>query len=159
MFLVWYITHLHQDNGRPLLIGVTAFTRHAIMNLLERVSIVRNRHQATAATNFEIISMGSDSRKLDDMILCKAEQLRKEFQALGGKAKAVVVGGTVWDWYKVKNKWQDKHHWKGCDMMIIDESSQARTLQVEPVFPSISLTDGYLPSFLTAFGCRCCTGY
>lgn len=137
LFLVWYITHLHQNEGRPLLIGVTAFTRHAIMNLLERVSTVRSRHRDTTTSDFHIISMESGKAIHDDMTVCKANDLPEIFAKLHRDAKAVVVGGTVWDWYKVKNKWAS---WQGCDMMIVDESSQARIPPSKPPFGRNVLT-------------------
>ncbi|KAI9494402.1 hypothetical protein BDB00DRAFT_819010 [Zychaea mexicana] len=124
LFINWYITHLHdRENGKAFVIGVTAFTRHAITNLLKRIADVQMRHRtSTDSKTFTIVTMesasssnGSSPAVLPDAIHCKAEQLPKHLPQKG----AVVVGGTVWDWYKAQKKTTKK-----CDMMIIDESSQ-----------------------------------
>lgn len=43
------------------------------------------------------------------------------------KRRIFVMGGTVWDWRKIKNKCEN---FQGCDMMIFDESTQVRVTQV-----------------------------
>lgn len=69
-----------------------------------------------------------DSHEVNDneMIQCKAKELKK---CINNTQKGpLVVGGTVWDWYKVKNEWRT---WRGCSMMIIDESSQVSVSKKE----------------------------
>ncbi|KAI9484677.1 hypothetical protein BDB00DRAFT_125339 [Zychaea mexicana] len=134
LFINWYITHLHEhQNGKPFIIGVTAFTRHAITNLLKRIADVQTRHRTEAdSKSFTIVAMestssssssssSSDSPSASDVVHCKADQLGKHLPQKG----AVVVGGTVWDWYKVQKKKKAKSSkLVACDMIIIDESSQ-----------------------------------
>ena len=118
----------NHKSGKPFIIGVTAFTRHAIINLLKRIALVRTRHKASnTATEksdspFDIVAMESSSNPdaidgLMDAVRCKADQIGKHLPKKG----AVVVGGTVWDWHKVQKKPKLK---LACDIMIIDESSQ-----------------------------------
>lgn len=127
LFINWYIMHLFKETSSKdrFIIGVTAFTRHAIMNLLQRIATVRQRHSCT--DSFTIISMkGSDDShevNTNEMIQCKAKDLKKTIKSTS--KGPLVVGGTVWDWYKVKNEWRT---WKGCSMMIIDESSQVSSV-------------------------------
>ncbi|KAI7879184.1 P-loop containing nucleoside triphosphate hydrolase protein [Lichtheimia hyalospora FSU 10163] len=120
LFINWYIMHLFKETSSsdPFIIGVTAFTRHAIMNLLQRIATVRQRHDCT--DSFTIISMEGyeNSHENNEMIQCKAKDLKKRIKTHKGP---LVIGGTVWDWYKIKSEWRT---WQGCNMMIIDESSQ-----------------------------------
>ncbi|KAG2217331.1 hypothetical protein INT45_010780 [Circinella minor] len=129
LFINWYITHLHDHkSGKPFIIGVTAFTRHAIINLLKRIALVRARHKRSNTTteksdlSFDIVAMESASNTdavdgLSDAVRCKADQIGKHLPKKG----AAVVGGTVWDWHKVQKKPKLN---LSCDIMIIDESSQ-----------------------------------
>ncbi|KAL0090257.1 hypothetical protein J3Q64DRAFT_1847124 [Phycomyces blakesleeanus] len=127
LFVNWYIAHIFGScpETRPLVIGVTAFTRHAISNLLSRIASVQSRQGILA--KFQIVSLGTVMG--ENMIHTKADRLpalirslhSKNMMAATATATAVVVGGTVWDWAKVKKNWPE---WAGCDMMIIDESSQ-----------------------------------
>lgn len=127
LFINWYIMHLFKETSSKdrFIIGVTAFTRHAIMNLLQRIATVRQRHSCT--DSFTIISMkGSDDShevNTNEMIQCKAQDLKKTIKSTG--KGPLVVGGTVWDWYKVKNEWRT---WQGCSMIIIDESTQVSSV-------------------------------
>ena len=121
--------HDHKSE-KPFIIGVTAFTRHAIINLLKRIALVRARHERSNTTteksdlSFDIVAMESSSTTnavegLKDAVRCKADQIGKHLPKKG----AVVVGGTVWDWHKVQKKPKFK---LACDIMIIDESSQVK---------------------------------
>ncbi|RUS14846.1 hypothetical protein BC937DRAFT_93240 [Endogone sp. FLAS-F59071] len=119
LFLVWYLTHLRPsqpNNARPLFIGLTAYTRAAIGNLLDRVALVKESHPAAVFEIIKLVTETSGSSWQRGMTVCKAKDLKKKL-----KNEAVVVGGTVWDWYKVKQEWEE---WEGCDIMIIDEGSQ-----------------------------------
>lgn len=120
LFINWFIQHLHKGQQR-LLIGITAFTRHAIMNLLKRIAQVRSR--SCSQKEFKLISLGSSGNNGDQegMIHCTAQQLQRKVTE--ADIAAVVAGGTVWDWHKVRKQW---NKWDGCDMMIIDEASQVK---------------------------------
>ncbi|KAI9243296.1 P-loop containing nucleoside triphosphate hydrolase protein [Phascolomyces articulosus] len=143
LFINWYITHLHNHkNGKPFIIGVTAFTRHAIINLLKRIALVQTRHQASKNL-FTIIYMESSSSGnratdgLGDAVHCKADQISKHMPREG----AVVIGGTVWDWHKVQKKPKLK---LACDMMIIDESSQLLVPDAAIVINCLDAKEGRL---------------
>ncbi|KAF7728690.1 Tripartite DNA replication factor [Apophysomyces ossiformis] len=127
-FVNWYLKYLHQPSAhqaRPFIIAVTAFTRLAITNLLDRIASVQETY--SCSEHFRIVSLESGSESSPSRFLKqKAEKLEKAARDYSQKGiTALVVGGTVWDWSKVKNSWLD---WAGSDMMIIDESSQNKEL-------------------------------
>ncbi|CAG8504339.1 2545_t:CDS:10 [Diversispora eburnea] len=127
LFLTWYLTSLRPkptDNNKNFLVGITAFTRAAIDNLMNRIFKVQKEKHKTS--DFSLIRLVKDVRKelTDGMCECKAETLPKKINdvKIGIPGNPIIIGGTVWDWYKVRNEW--KNDWKGCDIMIIDEGSQ-----------------------------------
>jgi DNA replication ATP-dependent helicase Dna2 len=110
--VVWYLTYLADTSVR---IGITAYTRAAVHNLLQRIVQVQ---QQRGGANFKLISMVRKVPKepVEGMISCQASSLNRHL----GKG-AVVIGGTVWDWSKVRQTWPSE---AGCDIFIIDEASQ-----------------------------------
>jgi len=107
---MWYSSTFNPkptSNNKNYIIGVTAFTRTAIENLLKRISGIQN--QVT------IINLKKNSLK--EFIVASTLPINEN------PGNPIVIGGTVWDWYKVRKEWN--YDWSGCDMMIIDESSQA----------------------------------
>ena len=127
MFTTWYLSTVKPKptgTNKNYIVGVTAFTRAAIENLLERISSVQKQCHKTS--DFKIIRLVKDLKKkpLNGLEECKAETLPKKVREckIGIPGKPIVIGGTVWDWYKVRKEW--KFNWAGCDMMIIDEGSQ-----------------------------------
>ncbi|PKC66649.1 P-loop containing nucleoside triphosphate hydrolase protein [Rhizophagus irregularis] len=110
LFITWYLSMLPKltDTNRKYVIGVTAFTKEAIANLLERISCTRKYYN-----RFTIFSM-IENMKGDDIKVCKGEDLSKKIARYKGP---VVIGGTVWDWYKLRKTVK-------CDIMMIDEGSQ-----------------------------------
>ncbi|RGB34330.1 P-loop containing nucleoside triphosphate hydrolase protein [Rhizophagus diaphanus] len=110
LFITWYLSMLPKltDTNRKYVIGVTAFTKEAIANLLERISCTRKYYN-----RFTIFSM-IGNMKGDDIKVCEGEDLSKKIARYKGP---VVIGGTVWDWYKLRKTVK-------CDIMMIDEGSQ-----------------------------------
>ncbi|GBC07119.1 hypothetical protein RclHR1_07270004 [Rhizophagus clarus] len=102
LFTTWYlnafISKLTGAN-KKCVIGVTAFTKDAISNLLERISHERKDRQ------FDILNMVKN---------CEKNGISKTIKENG---RSIVIGGTVWDWYKIRNIVK-------CDIMMIDEGSQ-----------------------------------
>jgi hypothetical protein len=68
LFVVWYLTYLANKSVR---IGITAYTRAAVHNLLHRIVQVR-RHNTKA--DFKLISMVREFPKepVEGMISCQA---------------------------------------------------------------------------------------
>ncbi|KAG0182041.1 Tripartite DNA replication factor [Apophysomyces sp. BC1021] len=123
-FTNWFLSYLQapaDDRQRPFIIAVTAFTRLAITNLLKRIASVQDTYSSERL--FEIVSLETTPKSMrSDALECKAEKLEKVVETFRKKGvTTLVVGGTVWDWNKVKGCWPD---WSGSDMMIIDEGSQ-----------------------------------
>lgn len=96
------------SNDRKYVIGVTAFTKDAIANLLERIFCTRKYYN-----KFTIFSM-IGNMKSDEINVCEEKDVSKKIASCKGP---VVIGGTVWDWYKLRKTIK-------CDIMMIDEGSQ-----------------------------------
>ncbi|CAG8715862.1 20934_t:CDS:10, partial [Dentiscutata erythropus] len=126
LFVTWYLSTLKPkptENNKNFMIGVTAFTRSAIDNLLERIATVQK--EGNKIDDFTIVRMVKESNNsIDNINDCKAENLPKKILGakLGTPGKPLVVGGTVWDWYKIRKEFNGS--WTGCNIMIIDEGSQ-----------------------------------
>ena len=97
------------------MIGLTAFTKAAVINLLEKISSIQKRHNKI--NDFTIITLIKGLEK-QGFEVCETNNLLKRVTGCG----ATVVGGTIWDWHKVRE--ESSFDWAGCDIMIIDEGSQ-----------------------------------
>ncbi|CAG8644517.1 16059_t:CDS:2, partial [Dentiscutata heterogama] len=131
LFITWYLTAIKPQpsgNNKNFIIGITAFTRTAIDNLLERIARIKDMKQADFLLARMVSELNDDS-SLDDVEDYKAEKLQKKLEKKPQRKvarsnipdKPIVIGGTVWDWFKFRKNWED---WTGCDIMIIDEGSQ-----------------------------------
>lgn len=105
-------------------VGITAFTRTAIDNLLEKVCRLKGRYKTD---EFSVIRLARDANKFFakyNVHECKAEKLSEKITGdrIGKIGNPIVISGTVWDWWKVRKEWKD--NWSKCDIMIIDEGSQ-----------------------------------
>jgi len=92
--------------------------------LLERISSVQKEFKKT--NDFAIVRLVNNLEKksLIEIDECKAVNLLENIKEgkIGIPGKPIVIGGTVWDWFKViENRVSG---WAGCDIMIIDEGSQ-----------------------------------
>ncbi|KAI8137501.1 hypothetical protein BJV82DRAFT_339605 [Fennellomyces sp. T-0311] len=120
LFINWYLTHMHPQ-GKPCIIGVTAFTRRAIMNLLKTIQKVQFRYQTNS---FDVLYMKASSGKdeakteLPEVDHCLSSTMDRKLPRI---TRPTVIGGTVWDFSKIKRKMGDAFE---CDMVIIDEGSQ-----------------------------------
>ncbi|KAL9556985.1 hypothetical protein MBANPS3_001622 [Mucor bainieri] len=132
LFINWYIkcfTDQHANKGKELMIGVTAFTRDAIVNLLKRIEKVQQQHGL--GDLFSIMYVNKDGGQALDSsssssIMCV--EWKDSIKTINKLKKATpikiyVVGATVWGWDRIRNNWK-RFKQKGCDMMILDESTQ-----------------------------------
>ncbi|POG75871.1 hypothetical protein GLOIN_2v1561300 [Rhizophagus irregularis DAOM 181602=DAOM 197198] len=100
LFTTWYLSEYKCKLTKNYIVGVTtvtAFTRAAIKNLLDRIS----------------------TNHFNGIKKCRAWSL---WNKIGINDKPTVIGSTVCDWFKVRKSWNSG--WVGCDIMIIDEGSQ-----------------------------------
>jgi DNA replication ATP-dependent helicase Dna2 len=117
------VKHKATDTDKNYIIGVTAFTRAAIENLLGRILTIQEQHNKT--NDFNIIYLADDLRKKhpSGITKCKARKLPSIYIK---NTKPTVIGGTVWDWFNVRKEY--KSGWAGCNIMIIDEGSQVHQI-------------------------------
>lgn len=130
LFVNWYIQCFVESNPPTvdLLIGVTAFTRDAIYNLLKRIEKVQKRHGFEELFSIIYVHAAKENDKKfeadSNMIGCPWEKSYSTIRAMKkdeSKRRIYVMGGTVWSWEKIRGKWKT---FQGCDMMILDESTQ-----------------------------------
>ncbi|KAI7908098.1 P-loop containing nucleoside triphosphate hydrolase protein [Cokeromyces recurvatus] len=124
LFTNWYIKCLTEENkDRSLMIGVTAFTNDAILNLLKRIEKIQKRHELQDL--FSIICVNSS--KITDLSSKIIYTAWKDSITVKNKLqkttpiKVYIIGATVWGWGKIRDKWK---RFEKLDMLIIDESSQ-----------------------------------
>ncbi|KAF0444406.1 P-loop containing nucleoside triphosphate hydrolase protein [Gigaspora margarita] len=127
------------ENNNNFIIGITAFTRTAIDNLLERIARIKDKNQS----DFLLVRMVNEPTKntLDGVKDYKAKILSKKIAGSSIPEKHIIIGGTVWDWYKFRKEWGN---WTGCDIMIIDEGSQLLTSDACVVVESLNPDHGRL---------------
>ncbi|KAI8967276.1 hypothetical protein BDF20DRAFT_901567 [Mycotypha africana] len=132
LFINWYIKCWKNQVGntdKNLTIGVTAFTRNAIINLLKRIEKVQHHHgfddefsiMYVTEPEWDDTQFGEASNIIDsewNTSLTVVNRIRRNTPI-----KIFVIGATVWSWNKMRCKWKtfDK---TGCKMMILDESTQ-----------------------------------
>ncbi|KAI7889188.1 uncharacterized protein EV154DRAFT_424222 [Mucor mucedo] len=124
LFVNWFI---QCSSKKDILIGVTAFTRDAIFNLLKRIEKIQKRHGFTNLFSIIYVHGPTNDKTFDDdsnMIGCtwdKSYSLIRGMNKDEAKPNIYVMGATVWSWDKIRTKWKT---FKGCDMLILDESTQ-----------------------------------
>jgi hypothetical protein len=129
LFINWYIKCLtDQDSKKELIIGVTAFTRDAIFNLLKRIEKIQSHHGFDDLFSIVYVSNqphsqfdAAKSRMINtswDKSITVINKLKKATQI-----KIYVVGSTVWGWDRIRTKWKT---FKGCNLLIMDESTQVK---------------------------------
>ncbi|CEP09052.1 hypothetical protein [Parasitella parasitica] len=132
LFINWYIkcfSDQHANQGKDLLIGVTAFTREAIVNLLKRVEKVQQQHGLGALFTVVYVDKDGGSVKvLPGSSRIVNVEWKNSITVINKLKKATsvniyVVGATVWGWDRIRNNWK-RFKRQGCDMMILDESTQ-----------------------------------
>ncbi|CAG8472272.1 33118_t:CDS:2, partial [Racocetra persica] len=116
LFVTWYLTAvIPRTEKKNCIIGITAYTKSAIDNLLERISQLRKE-----TSDFSMLRITNDKKSLKKSLGgikdCRPKQLKNKIKG----DKPIVIGSTVWNWYKVHNECR-------CDIMIIDEGSQLLT--------------------------------
>lgn len=110
-----------------MIIGVTAFTRDAIFNLLKRIEKVQKRHGFTDVFSIIYVHPKENDRDFEpdsNMIGCAWDKSFSTIRAMkkdGTKRNIFVMGATVWSWERIRGKWKT---FSGCDIMILDESTQ-----------------------------------
>ncbi|CAG8607376.1 17730_t:CDS:10 [Funneliformis caledonium] len=110
--------HLSQpiDQNRNYIIGVTALSREAIENLLKGISVPKQ------VKIFNMVYILNNKSLNGRIVECEASTLPTKINKIGMPGNLIVIGGTVWDWHKLRKAW---NRWPGCDIMLIDEGSQA----------------------------------
>lgn len=110
------------------MIGVTAFTREAIIHLLKRIEKIQKEQGLDEM--FSIIYVAPESSTLDPKttnIVTKSYNKALTYKNALRKntpIRVFVVGSTVWHWIKVL---KSRKRFLGCDMMIVDESTQVNS--------------------------------
>ncbi|CAO3639118.1 unnamed protein product [Mucor hiemalis] len=129
LFVNWYIQCFAESNppSKDLIIGVTAFTRDAIYNLLKRIEKVQKRHEFEDLFSIIYVHSKENDKTFEpdsNMIGCTWDKSFSTIRAMKkneAKGKIYVMGATVWSWERIRGKWKT---FSGCDIMILDESTQ-----------------------------------
>lgn len=109
------------------MIGITACTREAILNLLKRIEKVQKEHGLQDQFSILYVAYSSpDNLPADsnietrsyDKVLAHKNAIKKT-----RSIRVFIVGATVWHWIKVL---KSRKRFLGCDMMILDESTQVQ---------------------------------
>ncbi|KAI8328927.1 P-loop containing nucleoside triphosphate hydrolase protein [Choanephora cucurbitarum] len=128
LFVNWYLKCFRdcaENKNKKLMIGVTAFTREAILNLLKRIEKIQDRHNFRSL--FSILYVCDEppnTLSSDSGIIC--ERWDRSITTVNSirtqdSSRIFVVGATAWKWNKIRDKWK---RFEGCSMMIVDESTQ-----------------------------------
>lgn len=127
LFVNWFI---QCSSKQDILIGVTAFTRDAIFNLLKRIEKIQKRHGFNDLFSIIYVHGPTNDKTFEDdsdIIGCPWDKSFSLIRAMNrdeSKPNIYVMGATVWSWDKIRTKWKT---FKGCDMLILDESTQVQS--------------------------------
>jgi hypothetical protein len=125
--LLGYVLAAHEEQ-QPLRILVTAFTHHAISNVLRKVSELVHRYGITTDQLVIAKAHGGYSHSADALLPDSVERIRYadlDTQVQRDDLRCLVVGSTVWGIYNATNRAGGiVQPW--FDVILVDEASQLK---------------------------------
>jgi hypothetical protein len=124
--LLAYILAARQT-GRPVRILVTAFTHHAINNVLQKLAELLAAYQMDGPETSIVKIHGSHGPAADERLPAEVRRVpHKDLPGLmGGETTCLVAGSTVWGIYNgMKSAGSPVQPW--FDVVLIDEASQMK---------------------------------
>jgi predicted RecB family nuclease len=113
-------------NNQPIRVLVTAFTHHAITNVLNKVSELAERY-GISGEELRVVKFTRGGNAADEELLPAVEQHTEDTMAahLESLTPCLVAGATVWGTYKgMREAGQIIQSW--FDVVLVDEASQMK---------------------------------
>ncbi|KAI9483431.1 MAG: hypothetical protein EXX96DRAFT_477834 [Benjaminiella poitrasii] len=124
LFINWYIKCFAQENeNKSLMIGITAFTHDAILNLLKRIEKIQKRHGLEKLFSIIYVTKMKEPEVGSNMIYTdwKSSITVKNSLQKSTSVQIYVIGATTWAWGNIRTNWA---RFEKLDLLIMDESTQ-----------------------------------